>query len=137
MDACFRAMKAALLLRTGKSPAATREADADCDRAVEILKKAVAAGLCNLPEMQRDPDRDLRPRNREDFKQLLAELKANEDKYKTSVHRPAVVDIRNRAFRGLAELSSHTFVATPKKRPVYGNIDREPESSHPDDRSDV
>jgi serine/threonine protein kinase/tetratricopeptide (TPR) repeat protein len=79
MDACFRAMKAALLRATGKSPAATREADADCDRAVEILKKAVAAGLCNLPEMQRDPDLDAL-RNREDFKQLLAELKANEGK---------------------------------------------------------
>jgi hypothetical protein len=79
MGACFRAMQAALVRATGKSPGAIREADADCDRAMEILKKAVAAGFGNLPQMQTDPDLDAL-RNRDDFKQLIAQLKANKGK---------------------------------------------------------
>jgi len=79
MGACFRAMKAALVRATDKSPGAIREADADCDRAMEILKKAVAAGFGNLPQMQTDPDLDAL-RNRDDFKQQLAQPKANKGK---------------------------------------------------------
>jgi hypothetical protein len=53
--------------------------DADCDRAMAILKKAVAAGFGSLPELQTDHDLDAL-RNREDFKQLLAERKGNKGK---------------------------------------------------------
>ena len=45
------------------------------DRAMELLRKAVQAGYQNGPHLAKDTDFDLL-RNREDFKKLLAELKA-------------------------------------------------------------
>jgi tetratricopeptide (TPR) repeat protein/tRNA A-37 threonylcarbamoyl transferase component Bud32 len=68
--ACFRAVTAGLLR------AAARTADAEADRAMSWLAKAVAAGYHtpqNLAHMIRDPDLDAL-RGRADFRRLLAEL---------------------------------------------------------------
>jgi serine/threonine protein kinase len=72
--ACIRAVTAAVL--TG-----TDQADAEAERAMAWLKKAVAAGWKNAAHMLKDKDLDAL-RDREDFKKLLAELAAGAAKEK-------------------------------------------------------
>ena len=67
--ACFRAVSAGVYAGKGQ-PA---EAAADADRAMDWLRKAVAAGYRNRAQM--DADADLDPlRGRPDFRALLATL---------------------------------------------------------------
>jgi tetratricopeptide (TPR) repeat protein len=71
--ACMRAVTAAVLRATDKSAAGAKRADAEADKALDWLRKAVAAGYKNVAHMKKDTDLDpLRPR--QDFQQLLARL---------------------------------------------------------------
>jgi eukaryotic-like serine/threonine-protein kinase len=79
--ACFRATAAAALRAADKSPAGATLADAEADRAMAWLKRAVAAGFRNAAHMKKDTDLDAL-RGRDDFKKLMAELEA-EEKAKT------------------------------------------------------
>jgi len=73
--ACFRAISAAVLRATDKSPSAARQADADADRAMVWLRQAVATGYKDAAHIKEDQDLDSL-RSREDFKKLVAELEA-------------------------------------------------------------
>jgi serine/threonine protein kinase len=75
--ACFRAVTAAVIRATDKSPTALEQADAEADRATAWLKKAVAAGYKDAGHMDKDTDLDAL-RDRADFQQLLAKLKVGE-----------------------------------------------------------
>jgi eukaryotic-like serine/threonine-protein kinase len=73
MDACFHAIIARLLRTSDKSPADTRSADEEADRAMHILNKAVAGGFKDVAHLKKDDDLEpLRPRD--DFKKLVAQL---------------------------------------------------------------
>jgi serine/threonine protein kinase len=72
-SACFRALTAASIRATDKSASATREADANADRAMEFLKRAIRAGLSDKSQIETDSDLESL-RNRDDFKKLLKEL---------------------------------------------------------------
>jgi tetratricopeptide (TPR) repeat protein len=74
--ASFRSVTAALLRADARTPDAGRLVEAEADRAMSWLAKAVAAGYNkpqNLAHMTRDPDLDAL-RGRADFRRLLAEL---------------------------------------------------------------
>jgi tetratricopeptide (TPR) repeat protein len=73
--ACWRAVTAAVLRAADPSPAGVEQADAEAEQAMAWLKKAVAAGYKNAAHMEKDKDL-YALRDREDFKKLLAELKA-------------------------------------------------------------
>jgi serine/threonine protein kinase len=73
--ACMRAVTAAALRATSQSPAVAHQADAEADRAMVWLKQAIAAGYNNAAHMAKDSDLDAL-RDREDFRKLMAELKA-------------------------------------------------------------
>ena len=79
--ACMRAVTAAVIRGADKSPAASKEADAEADRAVAWLKQAVAAGFNNAAHLKKDTDLDAL-RQRPDFRKLLAELDAGNGKKK-------------------------------------------------------
>jgi hypothetical protein len=66
--ACMRAVTATVVRATDP-----KQADAEADKAMAWLKKAVAAGYKDAAHMQKDKDLDAL-REREDFKKLLAEL---------------------------------------------------------------
>jgi serine/threonine protein kinase len=69
--ACYRAVVAAVLLATDKSPEAAKASRAEADRAMAWLEQAVAAGYDNLALMKKDSDLDAL-RDREDYRKLLA-----------------------------------------------------------------
>ncbi len=71
--ACYRAVTAAVLRATDPSPAGAKVADAEADRAMEWLRRAVAAGYRNAANLQSDKDLDAL-RGREDFRALAAGL---------------------------------------------------------------
>jgi tetratricopeptide (TPR) repeat protein len=72
--ACCRAMQAGLAGKDGSGiPAAAGPAEAD--KAMDLLRKAVSAGYQNLDDLRTDTGLDPL-RQRDDFKQLLAELEA-------------------------------------------------------------
>jgi tetratricopeptide (TPR) repeat protein/tRNA A-37 threonylcarbamoyl transferase component Bud32 len=74
--ACYRAITAASLRKSDPSSEAATTADTDANRAMEWLKKAVAAGYNTPPHvdyMMRDLDLDAL-RDRDDFRQLMAAL---------------------------------------------------------------
>jgi tetratricopeptide (TPR) repeat protein len=79
--ACMRAVTAAVLRATDKSPGAGERADAEADRAMAWLKQAVAAGYSNAAHLLRDKDLDTL-RDRADFTELVAVSQARppEDK---------------------------------------------------------
>jgi serine/threonine protein kinase len=68
--ACMRAVTTTLVRTTDP-----KQADAEAERAMAWLKKAVAAGWKDASHLQNDKDLDAL-RDREDFKKLLAELGA-------------------------------------------------------------
>ena len=74
--ACFRAVTAGVLRSDDRTPDASKRAEAEADRAMSWLAKAVAAGFYTpqrLALMNRDSN--LNPlRDRADFRRLLAEL---------------------------------------------------------------
>jgi hypothetical protein len=70
--AYFRAVAAAVIRAAG-GPDAAQHAAAEADRAMERLRKAVAAGYRNAAHMKKDPDLEVL-RDRDDFKKLIAEL---------------------------------------------------------------
>jgi tetratricopeptide (TPR) repeat protein len=73
--ACFRAVTAAVLRATDKSDAADSNIAAEAEKAMDWLAQAVAAGFTDVAHI--NEDKDLHPlREREDFKELLAELQA-------------------------------------------------------------
>jgi Tetratricopeptide repeat len=80
-SACFRALTAAEIRATAKSASAKREADADADRAMEFLKRAIHAGLSDKSQIETDSDLESL-RNRDDFKKLLTELQPAQPKDK-------------------------------------------------------
>jgi non-specific serine/threonine protein kinase/serine/threonine-protein kinase len=73
--ACFRAVTAATLRAADASPAGAKPAEAEADRAMAGLERAVAAGYRNAANMAVDHDLDAL-RHRADFKALLARLSA-------------------------------------------------------------
>jgi hypothetical protein len=69
----LRAVTATVLRAADKSRSAAHDADAEADRAVNWLKRAVAAGFKDTAQIKKDKDLDsLRDRN--DFKKVVAEL---------------------------------------------------------------
>jgi eukaryotic-like serine/threonine-protein kinase len=72
-SACFRAIYGNLIRVTAKSASNSPEADAEADRAVALLKQAVAAGYQDVANINKDKDLDsLRARG--EFKKLVAGL---------------------------------------------------------------
>ena len=71
--ACYRAVIAAVLGASDKSPKAAQEALAEADRAMTWLRQAIAAGYNNVALMKTDSDLDAL-RDRADFQELLAGL---------------------------------------------------------------
>ena len=69
----FRAVTAAALRAADQSPAGARPAEAEADRALAWLERAVAAGYRDAANMATDHDLDAL-RHRADFKELLARL---------------------------------------------------------------
>src|SRR5262245_19777806 len=75
-SACYRAVTAGLLRTNARTDDADREADAEADKAMIWLAKAVAAGYNapqNIAHMMRDSDLDAL-RDRADFRRLMGEL---------------------------------------------------------------
>jgi len=68
--ACYRAVTAALQRADHKTPRNQELAQADADRAMDWLKKAVAAGYKDVAKIKADKDLDAL-RERPDFRQLL------------------------------------------------------------------
>src|SRR5262249_24107109 len=77
--ACFRAVIAAALRAADKSPAGAKQAEAEADRAVAWLERAVAAGFRGAANVAEDHDLDAL-RHRADFQELLARLRAAKPK---------------------------------------------------------
>ena len=73
--ACFRAVTAAALRAADPSPAGAKQAEAEADRAMARLERAVAAGYHDAAAMAADHELDAL-RHRADFKELLARLSA-------------------------------------------------------------
>jgi hypothetical protein len=73
--ACWCARLSALVRTTDPSPAGAKQADADADRAMDWLRKAVAAGYRNVVNMERDSSLDAL-RGRKDFQELMASLRS-------------------------------------------------------------
>jgi hypothetical protein len=73
--ACWRAVTAAMLRAADPSLTGAEQSDAEAERAMAWLKKAIAAGWKDAAHMEKDLDLDAL-RDREDFKKLLAELVA-------------------------------------------------------------
>jgi tetratricopeptide (TPR) repeat protein len=77
--ACYRAVTAGVLRATAKGPDAAKQANAEAERAMAWLRKALAAGYDNVGRIKKD--RHLRAlRNRKDFKKLLADLQSAQEK---------------------------------------------------------
>jgi hypothetical protein len=72
----MRAVTAGVIRADDKSANAAKESDAEADRAMAWLKQAVAAGYRDAADMAQDKALDVL-RDRDDFKKLLAALKAN------------------------------------------------------------
>ncbi len=75
--ACFRSVTAAVVRAKSKTAEATKLAQADADRAMAWLTKAVVAGYKDRAHMEKDTDLDFL-RSREDFKKLLESLPKTE-----------------------------------------------------------
>jgi hypothetical protein len=75
----MRAVTAAAFRATDKSPQGAEQADAEADRAMAWLKQAVAAGFKEAAHIANDTDLDAL-RDRQDFKTLIAELRAGTQK---------------------------------------------------------
>jgi len=74
-SARYRAITAAVIRAANSSTSAAQKADAEANRAMEWLRKAVAAGYKNATQLAQDKDFDVL-RDRDDFKQLLATVEA-------------------------------------------------------------
>jgi tetratricopeptide (TPR) repeat protein len=75
----FRGVTAAALGAADGSPAGAKRAEAEADRAMAWLERAVAAGYRNAANMAADHDLDAL-RHRADFKELLARQSATQPK---------------------------------------------------------
>jgi hypothetical protein len=71
----YRAVTAKVLRATDPSPGAAKEADAEADRAMAWIQKAVAAGYKDVAIVKKDADLDAL-RDRADFRTLVSELEA-------------------------------------------------------------
>jgi hypothetical protein len=71
--ACYRAVTAAVILSAPKTHSAARESAAEADRAMTLLKQAVAAGFKDAAHMKKDKDLDAL-RERADFQMLVTAL---------------------------------------------------------------
>jgi tetratricopeptide (TPR) repeat protein len=79
--ACMRAVTAAVLRATDRSPKAAEDASTEANRAMAWLTQAVAAGYKGIAHMKRDTDLDVL-RDRADFQKLLAGLETSKVKDK-------------------------------------------------------
>jgi hypothetical protein len=79
--ACFHGVCIAVIRALDASAAGQNAAKGQVDLAMQWLKKALAAGYSNLPDLEHNPDLDAL-RDRQDFKKLLAELEAGKKKVK-------------------------------------------------------
>jgi tetratricopeptide (TPR) repeat protein len=79
--ACMWAVAAAVLRAADASTAGAKQADAEAEQAMALLKKSVAAGYKDAAHMEKDTDLD-GLRDRADFKKLSAELAAGPAKQK-------------------------------------------------------
>jgi len=73
--ACIRALSSDLVRSTGKDPAAAERSRRLADQAMEALRQAVNGGYRDLAWIEIDADLDLL-RSRDDYKALIAEIKA-------------------------------------------------------------
>jgi serine/threonine protein kinase/tetratricopeptide (TPR) repeat protein len=78
----YRAVAAAVLRETDRSPEAAKNADAEADRAMAWLSRAVAAGYRKVTKLERDKDLDAL-RGRADFRSLVAEAETGQGRAKT------------------------------------------------------
>ncbi len=72
-SACYRAITATVLRATDKSASAAHQADAEADRAMVLLNRAVVAGYKDVAHMRNDKDLDSL-RARPDYQKLVTEL---------------------------------------------------------------
>jgi tetratricopeptide (TPR) repeat protein len=77
--ACMRAVTATVVRANERSAAVAKLADTEADRAMNWLKQAVAAGYRNGDHLKKSKDLDTL-RDREEFKQLLANLEKSRTK---------------------------------------------------------
>ena len=73
--ACIRSLSSDLVRSTGKDPAAVERSRRLADQAMEALRQAVNGGYRDLAWIEIDPDLDPL-RSRDDYKALIAEIKA-------------------------------------------------------------
>src|SRR5262249_8249753 len=73
--ACFRAVLASALIAADESSAGIKQAEAEADRAMALLTKAVAAGNVSAAGIKEDDDFNAL-HGRDDFKKLVADLEA-------------------------------------------------------------
>jgi tetratricopeptide (TPR) repeat protein len=73
-SACFHAVYGKVLRAAAKTASNSPEADAESDRAMALLKQAVAAGYQDVASINTDEDLDSL-RARDDFKKLVASIK--------------------------------------------------------------
>jgi hypothetical protein len=71
----YRAVTAAVVRATDKSPDGAKQADIEAERAMASLRKAVDAGYKNAASLQQDKDLDAL-RDRADFRSLMAALES-------------------------------------------------------------
>jgi serine/threonine protein kinase/tetratricopeptide (TPR) repeat protein len=74
--ACYRAVTAAVVRASDKSPSGASAASAEADRAMAWLQQAIAGGYDNLALLKKDADLDVL-RDRADFRELLARLETS------------------------------------------------------------
>jgi serine/threonine protein kinase/tetratricopeptide (TPR) repeat protein len=77
----FRAVTAAVFRATDKSAEGAKQADAEADRAMAWLQSAVATRYRDAGKLKEDKDLNIL-RDRADFKKLLADLEAEQEKAK-------------------------------------------------------
>ena len=73
--ACCRAVTAAILRATDTSPDTAQKADAEVDRAMVMLRDAVAKGYKDIEQLKTDKNLDAL-RERDDFMKVVADLEA-------------------------------------------------------------
>ena len=84
---CIRAVTAAVILSSDKSPSGASHANEEADRAMVWLQKAIDAGFKDLASLKKDTD--LAPlRGRPDFEKLVAKVEAGMNKYRRTRGAP-------------------------------------------------
>lgn len=119
--ACFRAVAAALMRAEKNSASATQQAGAEADRAMEWLKKAIAAGYRDVANMIEDQDLESL-RGRADLRAAIQSLHAELFKTDKPVNDSPAVAYRQRL--ALVHLSAAAHQAWSENEEEYAESGR-------------